>query len=270
MYVHLSLHGISGQRGRSLILSVRRLTDFFRPLSLPAVSGTLADKRVGHGGAVATAGDIQGLYLVSDDPPRRAGDDWLRMLDLLLAAGVDVLQLRDKQAAGSGRGDGLAGDVLSLCRRHRVPLIINDDVDLAARIGADGVHLGRDDLSLAEARQRLGAQALIGISCYGSLARARQAAGDGADYVAFGSCFPSSSKPDAAIVPLPVLQAARSALTIPIVAIGGITAARLPPLLAAGIDAVAVISEVFAATDPVSAVRRLQQQWRAAAGDIGC
>ena len=211
---------------------------------------------------------IEGLYLVTDEPPPGAVDAWVDDLVALLPAGVSVLQLRDKYGV-VGHGDGRR--LATACREAGVPLIVNDDPELADAIGADGVHLGRDDASIAEARRRLGPGTIIGVSCYASLSRARRAAAQGADYVAFGSCFPSPTKPTARRVPLEVLHAARQALKLPIVAIGGITLANLRPLLAAGVDAVAVVSAVFAAPDRVDAVRRLAVALRAdAAGDIGC
>ncbi len=211
---------------------------------------------------------IEGLYLVTDEPPASGIDAWIDGLVALLPAGVSVLQLRDKRGV-VGHEDGRR--LARACREAGVPLIVNDDLALADAIGADGVHLGRDDASIAEARRRLGPGAIIGVSCYASLARARRAEAQGADYVAFGSCFPSPTKPAARRVPLEVLHAARQALKLPIVAIGGITAVNLRPLLEAGVDAVAVVSAVFAAPDRIEAVRRFAVALRAdAAGDIGC
>ena len=211
---------------------------------------------------------IEGLYLVTDEPPTSGVDAWIDGLIALLPAGVSVLQLRDKRGV-VGHEDGRR--LARACREAGVPLIVNDDLAQADAIGADGVHLGRDDAPIAEARRRLGTGAIIGVSCYASLARARRAEAQGADYVAFGSCFPSPTKPAARRVPLEVLHAARQALKLPIVAIGGITAANLRPLIEAGVDAVAVVSAVFAAPDRTEAVRRFAVALRPdAAGDIGC
>lgn len=172
-----------------------------------------------------------------------------------LAGGAALVQYRDKQAEQATR-HARAEVLLALCRAAGVPLIINDDVRLAATIGADGVHLGRDDPPLADARMVLGADALIGVSCYDSLARARAAAAAGADYVAFGSFFASPSKPAATRCPLTLLDAAQRELALPIVAIGGITPENAADLVHRGADFLAVISAVFGATDVRAAARR--------------
>jgi thiamine-phosphate pyrophosphorylase len=130
-----------------------------------------------------------------------------------------------------------------------VPLIVNDDIELARIVGADGVHLGRDDASIDAARAVLGAGALIGVSCYDDLSRALTAERAGASYVAFGSFFASEVKPGAVRAPIDLLRRARMALALPIVAIGGITADNAAQLVASGADAVAVISALFHAAD---------------------
>jgi thiamine-phosphate pyrophosphorylase len=122
-------------------------------------------------------------------------------------------------------------------------------VRLADLVGADGVHLGRDDGTVREARLILGPDKLIGVSCYADLGRARQAEQEGADYVAFGSFFPSTTKPDAVPAPLPLLAVAREKLALPIVAIGGITLENCAQLVEAGASAVAVLSALYGATD---------------------
>jgi len=148
-----------------------------------------------------------------------------------------------------------SADLLALCRRFGVPLIINDDVELAAIIRADGVHLGEHDGDIDAARTRLGATAVIGVSCYDSLDRARQLAAAGADYLAFGAYFPSPTKPLARHARTDLLRDAR-ALGLPLVAIGGITPDNAQPLIEAGADFVAAISGVFATADPRAAARR--------------
>jgi thiamine-phosphate pyrophosphorylase len=142
-----------------------------------------------------------------------------------------------------------AAELLELCRRHRVPLIINDDVRLAALTDADGVHVGQDDASLKEARLNLGPDKIIGVSCYQDIARARNLEAQGADYVAFGSFYPSSTKPEARPCPLGLLTEAKQVLHVPVVAIGGITPDNAPALVHAGADAVAVISALFDSPD---------------------
>lgn len=194
----------------------------------------------------------RGLYLITPDD-----DDTHRLLqrvEAALGAGVALLQYRNK-AAGTARRAEQAAALRAACALHATPLIVNDDVELAARVHADGVHLGEDDLDPAAARQRLGAGAIIGVSCYDQLSRAVQAADAGADYVAFGAFYPSATKP-AARRATPALLAAAAPLALSRVAIGGITADNARPLLDAGADLLAVISDVFDAPDIAAAVRR--------------
>jgi thiamine-phosphate pyrophosphorylase len=136
-----------------------------------------------------------------------------------------------------------------------VPLIVNDDVTLAVTIGADGVHLGKADSDLIEARARLGRAAIIGISCYDSFGRALAAQRQGADYIAFGSVFPSPTKPNAVRAPLALFTRARERLDVPIAAIGGLTPGNAGEAIAAGASMIAVISGVFGASDPKAAAR---------------
>jgi thiamine-phosphate pyrophosphorylase len=194
---------------------------------------------------------IKGLYAVTPDVADTAL--LLAKVEPVLAAGARLLQYRNKSADAARRGEQ-ARALRAVCRRHAATLIINDDVTLARAIDADGVHVGADDPALALAREQLGSQKIIGVSCYDDLQRARAAATQGADYVAFGSFFASAVKPGAVRAPLSVLPAAR-ALGVPVVAIGGITLDNAGGLIAAGADAVAVISALFAAPDPAGATR---------------
>ena len=149
-----------------------------------------------------------------------------------------------------------------LCHRYRVPLIVNDDPRLAWDIGADGVHLGQDDPHYEEARTLLGPQAILGVSCYNSLDRAVSAQRIGANYVAFGRFFPSKTKPEAKQAPLALLHEARRQLSIPIVAIGGITPENGGALIEAGADLLAVIEGVFGQPDLEAAARRYTELFR--------
>lgn len=197
---------------------------------------------------------LHGLYAITD---RRLATG-LQLADQVaraLAGGARVIQYRDK-GADQERRRREATALLRLCRQAGVPLIINDDLELAYQIGADGIHLGRDDPDPAAARARLGADALIGISCYNRLPLARQAQDAGADYIAFGRFFPSSSKPDAVPADPALLQEARRQLSIPIVAIGGITPENGGPLVAAGADMLAVIQGIFGQPDIQTACQR--------------
>jgi thiamine-phosphate pyrophosphorylase len=193
----------------------------------------------------------RGLYLLTPDDPDT--DRFLARVLPLLADGPVWLQYRNK-AAGSTERRRQVEALLPACRALGLPLLVNDDWRLAAETGADGAHLGQDDGSLAEARQALGPVALLGASCYDQLDLARRAAAAGASYVAFGAFFPSGTKPLARRAD-PRLLADSAALSLPRVAIGGITPDNAPTLVAAGADLLAVIGGVFDAPDPAAAVR---------------
>lgn len=189
---------------------------------------------------------LKGLYAVTPDVADTA--DLLRRAELALLGGVCLVQYRNKPAGAALRREQAAA-LLALCRRHGVPLVINDDLPLALDIGADGVHLGREDGDLAAARAALGPGKLLGISCYDELERAREAKRIGADYVAFGSFFASPTKPAAVRAPLTLPAAAKAELDLPVCAIGGITLQNAPQLIAAGVDLLAVITDLFGAPD---------------------
>lgn len=205
---------------------------------------------------------ITGLYAVT--PERIDEERLLQRAGQALSGGARILQYRDKSdqpARRTRRARALA----ALCRAHDALFIVNDDVELAARSGAHGVHLGRDDAPLAQARSALGAQALIGASCYADLARAEQALRAGADYLAFGSFFSSAVKPGAVRAPLQVLREARLRFALPLVAIGGITPDNAAPLIEAGADAVAVVTALFEAPDTLAAARSFSRLFSARA-----
>src|SRR5687767_14144070 len=150
-----------------------------------------------------------------------------------LAGGAQALQYRNKSADAKLRlAQGRA--LVSLCMKYRRPLIINDHLDLALALDADGLHLGSEDGALAEAKARLGAEKILGASCYDRLDSALEAQRAGATYVAFGSFFPSSVKREAVRAPLSLLAAARAQLSVPVLAIGGITLDNAPRLIEAG------------------------------------
>jgi len=192
---------------------------------------------------------LRGLYVLADASLGALAAD---RLSAALRGGARLVQYRDKERVGSSAE---VAALRALCRHYSVPFVVNDDVALALDIEADGVHLGRDDESLAMARARLGPAAIIGVSCYNELGRAEAAARDGADYVAFGSFFASTTKPDAVPASLSLLKKARRALRLPIIAIGGITPQNGAPLCAAGADMLAVAAGIFKAPDPEAAAR---------------
>lgn len=196
----------------------------------------------------------RGVYLITPDEADTAR--LLERVQPLLAAGATWLQYRNKSADAGTRHEQ-ARALQALCAASSVPLIINDDAALAAAVGAAGVHLGEDDGDIAAARTLLGPGAIIGASCYDQLALARRAVAAGASYVAFGAFFPSRSKATTRRAHPRLLHEA-AALGVPRVAIGGLAADNAAPLVAAGADLLAVISSVFAAADPVAALRGYQ------------
>lgn len=188
----------------------------------------------------------RGLYAITPDEPDT--DRLLVLVRAALAGGAAAVQYRSKNAPAALRREQ-ARALAELCRAHRAPLIVNDDVRLAREAGADGAHLGAEDGDLAEARRQLGPGRLLGASCYNRLDLAIAAKAAGADYVAFGSVFDSPTKPAAVRAPLALFAEARGAVGLPLVAIGGITPENAAAVIAAGADAIAVISAVFDAPD---------------------
>lgn len=195
---------------------------------------------------------ISGLYAITPET-----DDTAQLLFKTRAAllgGAALVQYRSKSTDVALK-HAQASELRELCQDFRVPLIVNDDVRLAALIDADGVHLGQDDARLIEARINLGPDKIIGVSCYQDLARAVQFEVEGADYVAFGSFYPSTTKPGARPCPVSSLAQARATLHLPVVAIGGITLDNARPLIDAGADAIAVIAALFDAPNVEDSAR---------------
>ena len=207
---------------------------------------------------------LRGLYAITPDGLH--GRELLNLAEAALRGGARILQYRDK-STDSNRRLADARDLAGLCKAHDALLIINDDLELCRASGAQGVHLGEDDTALEEARARLGAGVIIGISCYDDLARARRAAAAGADYLAFGAVFPSSTKPKARKAGLALLRQARVELTQPLVAIGGITPENAPSVIETGVDMVAMIQGLFGQADIAGTARAIAQQFQAFRGN---
>jgi thiamine-phosphate pyrophosphorylase len=214
--------------------------------------------------ATAARPRIAGLYALTPD----LADTELLVARAAaaIAGGAAAIQFRNKLAAAGLRREQ-AMMLRELCAARGATFIVNDDVDLARDVAADGVHLGRDDMAIAAARRRLGPDAIIGASCYDSLERAERAVAAGADYIAFGSFFASRVKPDAVRAHLSLLAAAKARWSVPVVAIGGITAANAAALIAAGADALAVITAVFDAPDVVAAARAFRDAFASRSAD---
>ena len=201
---------------------------------------------------------IHGLYAITD-PALIPDRQLLPAAEAALRGGARLLQYRDKTATPAQRRHR-ASQLQTLCRQYGALFLVNDDPALAAEIEADGVHIGQSDGGIARARQRLGPDKIIGVTCHGDLTLAEQAAEAGADYVAFGRFFPSRTKPQAPPADSAILQQARKRLAIPLVAIGGIDAENGGRLLEQGADALAVIHALFSSPAPEhveQAARRL-------------
>jgi thiamine-phosphate pyrophosphorylase len=196
---------------------------------------------------------LRGLYAITQTK-NKTTDIIINEVIAAIKGGAVVVQFRDKEPLDAIY---LADQLVKVCHEYKVPLLINDDIELAIKVGADGVHIGREDGAISEARDRLGADAIIGVSCYNFVEQAFDAQEQGATYVAFGRFFPSSSKPLAAPAELDTLRKAKFLLDIPIVAIGGILPENGGPLLTAGADLLAVIGGLFE-TQPEQSARAYQ------------
>ena len=189
---------------------------------------------------------IKGLYAITPDIADTSL--LLQKVEAALQGGINVLQYRNKAASHKLQSQQ-ARAILPLCRQYNVPLIINDSVKLCLTLDADGVHLGADDGNLSEVRVRIGNDKILGASCYNRFDLALSAQQAGANYVAFGACFASETKPNAPVAGLDLFVKAKNELNIPAVAIGGITLQNAPSVIHAGAKAIAVINAIFNAND---------------------
>ena len=191
---------------------------------------------------------IHGLYAITD-PALTPDERLLPAAEAALFGGAQLLQYRDKTASRDQR-QRRASQLRALCHEYGALFIVNDDPVLAAEVGADGVHIGQSDGGIAAARALLGEQRIIGVTCHGDLTLARDAARAGADYLAMGRFFPSSTKPHAPAAEIPSLKQACEAFHLPVVAIGGVNPDNAPLLIQAGAASVAVIEALFGHSDP--------------------
>jgi len=196
-----------------------------------------------------------GLYAITD-PALLPGERLAAGVAEAIAGGARIVQYRDKQADPATRRRR-ARQVLAACRAGGALCLVNDDAALAAELGADGVHLGRDDDDPASARAIIGPERIMGISCYDQPALAEAAVAAGADYVAVGSVWASATKPGAVRAPLALVKEMAQRLPVPLVAIGGVTRANAAATIAAGAHCVAVIRDLFADPDPRAAAQVL-------------
>ena len=196
------------------------------------------------------------LYAITDRRALPAGVTLAQAVEAALVGGVTCLQLREKEAS-AGEILTLARTLLPLCRARRVPLLINDRVDIALAAGADGVHLGQEDLPLPEARALLGPDRILGATAH-TVEEALRAQAEGADYLGVGAMFPTGTKTDTIPTSADTLKAICAAVSIPVVAIGGVTAQNLPTLAGTGIAGAAVVSAIFSQSDLTAAARTLR------------
>ncbi len=201
----------------------------------------------------------KGLYAITDCK-KSSTDELIKKSEQILSVGVSLFQYRDK-STNHEKKKQLAQKLQSLCQQYNTPFIINDDVLLAKELNADGIHLGQQDKDIAKARQILNSK-IIGISCYNNIKHAINAEQSGADYIAFGSFFPSITKPDAKKATIELLQKAKSCLKIPIVAIGGITPENGKQLINAEVDILAIISGLYSAPDIIEATKNYKNLFK--------
>jgi thiamine-phosphate pyrophosphorylase len=200
---------------------------------------------------------LWGLYLITDTKliPR---ERFVETVEAAVRGGATMVQLREKETPRE-EVIRLGQALLAVTKRYDALLIINDHPSVAKAVGADGVHVGREDPPVSEARALLGPDAIIGASCYGDVTRAASAERDGADYVAFGTPFPSPTKTKRTDISLGIFREAKQQVSVPVFAIGGITIDNARQVIDAGADGLAVVSGVFAAADVEAAARALAQ-----------
>lgn len=184
---------------------------------------------------------ISGLYAITPDSDDT--EKLCQMVEASILGGARIVQYRNK-VANSAQRLAQASALIPVCRKHQIPFIINDHLDLFLQIDADGIHIGGDDGNIAAIKQKIGPNKILGVSCYTEFNRAVEAEKQGADYVAFGACFPSNTKPNAPRAELNLFAQATS-LNVPAVAIGGITLENAGSVIHAGASAIAVIGELF-------------------------
>jgi thiamine-phosphate pyrophosphorylase len=209
--------------------------------------------------SINTARKIRGLYAITA-PELIPPEELISSVESAILGGAKIIQYRNKLASEAQKYQE-ANQISQLCKQHEVCFIINDDPQLAKTVHADGVHVGKEDGKIADAREQLGEQAIIGVSCYNQLKNAEKAITEGADYVAFGRFFPSTTKPDAVQADFQLLEQAVKQLNVPIVAIGGVKRDNAQELIKRGAHAVAVIDDLFHDRHEIYNTARIYQEY---------
>ena len=195
------------------------------------------------------------LYAITDRSWLKEGESLAGVCESVLKNGATFLQIREKDLDGD-TFEKEAGELKELCGRYRVPFVVNDSVEIAMDIGADGVHVGQSDIRGRDIRAMIGPDKILGISA-GTVEEARAAENAGADYIGVGAVFGTSTKKDARNLTIEKLREISGSVSIPVVAIGGINRGNVKELKGSGVDGIAVISAIFAAEDPGQAAREL-------------
>ena len=198
------------------------------------------------------------LLLVTDHCENAA--TFCSTIESAVQSGATMVQLREK-TAGSRDFYELALQVMQITQRYKLPLIINDRLDIALAVGADGVHVGQEDLPVAVVRRLLGPDKIVGATA-ATVADALRAEAEGADYIGSGAVFPTVTKPGKPVLPLTVLTQIKQAVKLPVVAIGGITTNNLVELKSTGVDGIAVVSAIMNSDDPAAATKEILSIWR--------
>lgn len=202
---------------------------------------------------------FSGLYVLTD---ARLHDyaSWPERVEQVILGGAKIIQLRDKSLSDD-KLQPIALLIQEVCRFYNTPVFMNDRIHLARKLAFDGVHIGKHDTSMRAAREYLGNNVMIGISCYRSIHQALQASKAGADYVAFGRMFTSQTKPSSPRCSLGIIRQAKNICTAPVVAIGGIDANNVQHIIRSGADMAAVTHAVFNASDPQQAANKITQKY---------
>jgi len=201
---------------------------------------------------------LKGLYAITDEKLLNE-KNFKEKIELALLGGTRIIQYRDKSSNQTKRLQQ-ATQLCELCRRYKATSIINDDIELAHTVRADGVHLGKNDHSIEQARNLLGEHAIIGVSCYDDINLAIDAENNNADYVAFGAMFSSPTKPEARITHPEIISSAKNKTSLPVCAIGGITLENITQLVIHDVDMIAVISSLFSSEDIKLTAKNMSQK----------